>query len=155
MTAALVYRALERNTPGIGNPSTPCVSESAKNPEIAALTQVRLLFYSDFSTKLNDDATDLLIHQFSIKILQRPMLLQSTKLLLLLWPFKLPRLVEILKSLWNLALSLRWVLRVCDKQCIITDYRNCLIHRDRWVITVDEEILVMIKTILLAVSLLK
>ena len=44
MTAALVYRALERNTPGIGNPSAPCVSESAKNPEIAALTQVRLSF---------------------------------------------------------------------------------------------------------------
>lgn len=43
MTAALVYRSLERNTPGVGKASAPCTSEKAKNEEIAALVQVCFL----------------------------------------------------------------------------------------------------------------
>jgi hypothetical protein len=40
MTAALQYRALERNTGGaIGTPSAQCTSLTAKNPEIAAIKQ--------------------------------------------------------------------------------------------------------------------
>lgn len=39
MTAALVYRALERNSGGVGVVSPPCTSIKAKNPEIAALSQ--------------------------------------------------------------------------------------------------------------------
>ncbi|KAF2760141.1 hypothetical protein EJ05DRAFT_498111 [Pseudovirgaria hyperparasitica] len=39
MTAALLYRALERNTGKVGLASTPCTALTATNPEIAALTQ--------------------------------------------------------------------------------------------------------------------
>ncbi|KAF2730869.1 hypothetical protein EJ04DRAFT_514939 [Polyplosphaeria fusca] len=39
MTAALIYRALERNTGQIGLASVPCESIQAVNPEIAALQQ--------------------------------------------------------------------------------------------------------------------
>jgi hypothetical protein len=39
MTAALIYRALERNTGKIGLASVPCASIKAVNPEIAALQQ--------------------------------------------------------------------------------------------------------------------
>jgi hypothetical protein len=39
MTAALIYRALERNTGKIGLASVPCASIKAVNPEIAALEQ--------------------------------------------------------------------------------------------------------------------
>ncbi|KAF2147192.1 uncharacterized protein K452DRAFT_314404 [Aplosporella prunicola CBS 121167] len=39
MTAALVYRALERNSASVGATSKECTSIKAKNPEIAALTQ--------------------------------------------------------------------------------------------------------------------
>lgn len=39
MTAALVYRALERNTQGVGTPSKPCTSLKAVNKEIAAVQQ--------------------------------------------------------------------------------------------------------------------
>jgi hypothetical protein len=39
MTAALVYRALERNTGSVGLASVPCASIKAVNPEIAALQQ--------------------------------------------------------------------------------------------------------------------
>lgn len=39
MVGALVYRALERNTQGIGTKSNPCTSIKAVNPEIAALSQ--------------------------------------------------------------------------------------------------------------------
>ncbi|KAI9803315.1 MAG: hypothetical protein M1825_002106 [Sarcosagium campestre] len=37
--SALVYRALERNTQGIGTPSKPCTSIQPVNPQIAALSQ--------------------------------------------------------------------------------------------------------------------
>ncbi len=37
--AALIYRALERNTGSVGLKSVPCVSIKAVNPEIAALQQ--------------------------------------------------------------------------------------------------------------------
>jgi hypothetical protein len=39
MTAALIYRALERNTPGVGTASLACKSVTAVNPEIAAISQ--------------------------------------------------------------------------------------------------------------------
>lgn len=40
MVAALMYRALERNTPGpVGRASNPCTSIKATNPEIAAIQQ--------------------------------------------------------------------------------------------------------------------
>jgi hypothetical protein len=39
MTAALIYRALERNTGSVGLKSVPCASIKAVNPEIAALQQ--------------------------------------------------------------------------------------------------------------------
>lgn len=39
MTAALQYRALERNTAKVGLKSAPCASIKAVNPEIAALKQ--------------------------------------------------------------------------------------------------------------------
>jgi hypothetical protein len=39
MTAAMIYRALERNTGSIGLASVPCQSVKAVNPEIAALQQ--------------------------------------------------------------------------------------------------------------------
>lgn len=39
MTAALIYRALERNTGSVGLASNPCTSIKAVNPEIAALQQ--------------------------------------------------------------------------------------------------------------------
>lgn len=39
MTAALVYRALERNTVKVGQASNLCTSIQAVNPEIAAITQ--------------------------------------------------------------------------------------------------------------------
>lgn len=39
MTDALVYRALERNTGGFGQPSNACTSSKAVNPEIEAITQ--------------------------------------------------------------------------------------------------------------------
>ncbi|KAI1381847.1 hypothetical protein F4677DRAFT_5950 [Hypoxylon crocopeplum] len=39
MTNALIYRALERNTGSVGLASALCESETAKNPEIAALQQ--------------------------------------------------------------------------------------------------------------------
>lgn len=39
MTAALIYRALERNTGAVGQASVLCTSIKAVNPEIAALTQ--------------------------------------------------------------------------------------------------------------------
>jgi len=38
-TAALIYRALERNTGAVGQVSDPCTSIKAVNPEIAALQQ--------------------------------------------------------------------------------------------------------------------
>ena len=40
MTAALVYRALERNTGSVGQTSDQCTSIQAVNPEIAAIQQV-------------------------------------------------------------------------------------------------------------------
>lgn len=50
MTAALVYRTLERNTGAVGLKSVPCNSIKAVNPEIAALEQhqVRLLLSLPF-----------------------------------------------------------------------------------------------------------
>lgn len=39
MTAALVYRALERNTATVGSASVACTSITAVNPEIAAIAQ--------------------------------------------------------------------------------------------------------------------
>jgi hypothetical protein len=39
MTAALIYRALERNTKGVGQTSNPCTTIKPTNPEIAALKQ--------------------------------------------------------------------------------------------------------------------
>jgi hypothetical protein len=39
MTAALVYRTLERNTGAVGTASALCTSVTAVNPEIAALQQ--------------------------------------------------------------------------------------------------------------------
>jgi hypothetical protein len=39
MTAALIYRALERNSGSVGLASVPCASIKAVNPEIAALQQ--------------------------------------------------------------------------------------------------------------------
>lgn len=39
MTAALQYRALERNTGAVGQASVQCTSITAKNPEIAAIKQ--------------------------------------------------------------------------------------------------------------------
>jgi hypothetical protein len=39
MTAALVFRALERNTGKVGLASAPCTSVKAVNPEIAAISQ--------------------------------------------------------------------------------------------------------------------
>lgn len=39
MTAALIYRALERNTKTVGGVSPPCTSIQAVNPEIAAIQQ--------------------------------------------------------------------------------------------------------------------
>ena len=39
MTAALIYRALERNTGKVGLKSSPCTSIKAINPEIAAIQQ--------------------------------------------------------------------------------------------------------------------
>ncbi|KAI5866706.1 hypothetical protein GGS23DRAFT_593444 [Durotheca rogersii] len=39
MTNALIYRALERNTAAVGQASVLCTSETAKNPEIAAIQQ--------------------------------------------------------------------------------------------------------------------
>lgn len=39
MTAALVYRTLERNTGAVGTASALCTSVKAVNPEIAALQQ--------------------------------------------------------------------------------------------------------------------
>ena len=39
MTAALVYRALERNTQKVGQASNPCTSIKAVNPGIAAISQ--------------------------------------------------------------------------------------------------------------------
>jgi hypothetical protein len=39
MTAAMIYRALERNTGSVGLASVPCKSIKAVNPEIAALQQ--------------------------------------------------------------------------------------------------------------------
>ncbi|KAF9077550.1 hypothetical protein BDP27DRAFT_1311238 [Rhodocollybia butyracea] len=39
MTAALVYRALERNTGSVGLQSNACTSTTATNPEIAAISQ--------------------------------------------------------------------------------------------------------------------
>lgn len=39
MTAALVYRTLERNTGSVGVASAACTSVKAVNPEIAALQQ--------------------------------------------------------------------------------------------------------------------
>lgn len=44
MTAALVYRALERNTGSVGQASVPCVKIKAVNPEIASIAQVSCLF---------------------------------------------------------------------------------------------------------------
>jgi hypothetical protein len=45
MTAALVYRALERNTGTVGGKSNPCTSIKAANPEIAALSQHQVYFH--------------------------------------------------------------------------------------------------------------
>ncbi|OAG41641.1 hypothetical protein AYO21_04105 [Fonsecaea monophora] len=39
MTAALIYRALERNTGAVGQASVPCTAIQAVNPEIAAIAQ--------------------------------------------------------------------------------------------------------------------
>lgn len=39
MTAALIYRALERNTGSVGLASNPCTSIKAVNPEIAVIQQ--------------------------------------------------------------------------------------------------------------------
>ncbi|KIW32208.1 uncharacterized protein PV07_03768 [Cladophialophora immunda] len=39
MTAALIYRALERNTGAVGQTSVPCTAIQAVNPEIAAISQ--------------------------------------------------------------------------------------------------------------------
>ncbi|KIW95467.1 uncharacterized protein Z519_04052 [Cladophialophora bantiana CBS 173.52] len=39
MTAALIYRALERNTGAVGQASVPCTAIQAENPEIAAISQ--------------------------------------------------------------------------------------------------------------------
>ena len=39
MTAALIYRALERNTGKVGLASNSCTTIQAVNPEIAALSQ--------------------------------------------------------------------------------------------------------------------
>ncbi|KAL2443768.1 hypothetical protein ABEF95_012048 [Exophiala dermatitidis] len=39
MTAALIYRALERNTGAVGQASVPCTAIQAVNPEIAAISQ--------------------------------------------------------------------------------------------------------------------
>lgn len=39
MTAALIYRGLEKNTGAVGLASTPCTSITAVNPEIAAIAQ--------------------------------------------------------------------------------------------------------------------
>ena len=39
MTAALIYRALERNTGSVGLQSNSCTSIQAVNPEIAAVQQ--------------------------------------------------------------------------------------------------------------------
>jgi hypothetical protein len=39
MTAALIFRALERNTGKVGLASAPCTSVKAVNPEIAAISQ--------------------------------------------------------------------------------------------------------------------
>jgi len=64
MTAALVYRALERNTGSVGVASVPCVKIKAVNPQIAAISQVscfllqkreilsNLLVTNDFQFKL-------------------------------------------------------------------------------------------------------
>ncbi|OAP60553.1 hypothetical protein AYL99_05555 [Fonsecaea erecta] len=39
MTAALIYRGLERNTQAVGQASVPCTAIQAVNPEIAAISQ--------------------------------------------------------------------------------------------------------------------
>jgi len=39
MVAALIYRALERNTGAVGQVSEPCTSLKAVNAEIAAIQQ--------------------------------------------------------------------------------------------------------------------
>ena len=44
MTAALVYRALERNTAKVGQASVNCTSVQAVNPEIAAISQHQVSF---------------------------------------------------------------------------------------------------------------
>lgn len=44
MTAALVYRALERNTGSVGLASVACTSIKAVNPEIAAISQHQVCF---------------------------------------------------------------------------------------------------------------
>ena len=62
MTAALVYRSLERNTGKVGLASVPCTSIVAKNQEIRALVQVRSSSPSrrvstDYSTQHQDPAS--------------------------------------------------------------------------------------------------
>ncbi|KAJ3515374.1 hypothetical protein NLJ89_g1801 [Agrocybe chaxingu] len=42
--AALIYRALERNTGAVGQASVACTSIQAVNPEIAALQQHQVIF---------------------------------------------------------------------------------------------------------------
>jgi hypothetical protein len=45
MTAALIYRALERNTGTVGGASTLCTSITATNPEIGAINQHQVSQY--------------------------------------------------------------------------------------------------------------
>lgn len=79
MTAALIYRALERNTGKVDLASVACTSIKAVNPEIAAIQQ----------------------HQDPPPLEPSP----PTRLLSLNWPNKSPPLAVILKTPSNLAPS--------------------------------------------------
>jgi hypothetical protein len=64
MTAAMIYRALERNTGSIGLASVPCQSVKAVNPEIAALQQHQDPA-GDGAQALNKQITTLLATQIA------------------------------------------------------------------------------------------
>ena len=63
MTAALIYRALERNTGAVGLASELCTSVTAVNPEIAAVSQ-----HQDPASDGAADTNKAIVLQLAIQI---------------------------------------------------------------------------------------
>lgn len=63
MTAALIYRALERNTGAVGQASVACTSIDAVNPEIAAISQ-----HQDPASTNSADTNKAIVLELAVQI---------------------------------------------------------------------------------------